>query len=49
MEEEVVGVEGRETPPPAVWCMDVWNKSIAVGCGNGQIEVGVVFSNVTVT
>ena len=26
---------------PAVWCMDVGNKVIAVGCGNGQVEVGV--------
>ena len=34
--------EVNETPPPAVWSMDVWNNSIAVGCGNGQIEVGVV-------
>ena len=34
--------EVHECPAPAVWCMDVWNNSIAVGCGNGQIEVGVV-------
>lgn len=27
---------------PAVWCMDVRNKVIAVGCGNGQVEVGGV-------
>jgi len=27
---------------PAVWCMDMKNKVIAVGCGNGQVEVGVV-------
>lgn len=46
-EGEGLGVEVHETPPPAVWCMDVWNNSIAVGCGNGQIEVGVVFSHVT--
>ena len=35
------GSKVAETPPPPVWCMDVWNKCIAVGCGNGQIEVGV--------
>ena len=28
-------------PTPPVWCMDVWNRIIVVGCGNGQIEVGV--------
>ena len=32
----------QPTMPP-VWCMDVWNRIIAVGCGNGQIEVGMVF------
>ena len=36
------GSKVTETPPPAVWCMDVWNRCIAIGCGNGQIEVGVV-------
>ena len=41
--------EVQECPSPAVWCMDVWNNSIAVGCGNGQIEVGVALSHVTVT
>lgn len=41
--------EIQECPPPPVWCMDVWNGSIAIGCGNGQIEVGVVLSHVTVT
>lgn len=30
----------QPTTPP-VWCMDVWNKIIVVGCGNGQVEVGV--------
>lgn len=39
--------ELQECPPPPVWCMDVWNDSIVVGCGNGQIEVGVVFSHMT--
>ena len=34
--------EVKEHRAPAVWSMDVWNKSIAIGCGNGQIEVGVV-------
>ena len=34
----------EETPmitAPPIWCMDVWNQVVAVGCGNGQIEVGV--------
>ena len=22
-----------------IWCMDTWNGTVAVGCGNGQIEV----------
>ena len=41
--------EAEEGNPPSghapqpVWCMDVWNDVIAVGCGNGQIEVGVAF------
>ena len=35
------GSKITETPPPAIWSMDVWKNSIAVGCGNGQIEVGV--------
>ena len=35
------GSQVTETPPPAVWSMDVWKNYIAVGCGNGQIEVGV--------
>lgn len=36
--------EAEEGNPPSghapqpVWCMDVWNDVIAVGCGNGQIE-----------
>ena len=30
-----------ECKAPPVWCMDVGNKVIAVGCGNGQVEVGV--------
>ena len=30
----------QQTTPP-VWCMDVWNRIVVVGCGNGQIEVGV--------
>ena len=25
-----------------VWCMDVWNRIVVVGCGNGQIEVCAV-------
>ena len=35
--------ESSTHPPttPPVWCMDVWNRIIVVGCGNGQIEVGV--------
>ena len=35
--------ESSTHPPttPPVWCMDVWNRLIVVGCGNGQIEVGV--------
>ena len=35
--------ESSTHPPttPPVWCMDVWNRIIIVGCGNGQIEVGV--------
>ena len=41
--------ELRESQAPAVWCMDVWSDSIAVGCGNGQIEVGVALGHVTVT
>ncbi len=28
----------QPTTPP-VWCMDVWNRIVVVGCGNGQIEV----------
>lgn len=34
--------ESSTHPPttPPVWCMDVWNRIIVVGCGNGQIEVG---------
>lgn len=28
-----------EATAPAVWCMDVWNNTIAVGCGCGQIEL----------
>ena len=33
-EEEV-----PESVPPPVWCMDVWNNVIALGCSNGQVEV----------
>lgn len=37
--------EGPREPPecsaPPVWCMDVWDSFVAVGCGNGQIEVSV--------
>ena len=35
--------ESSTHPPttPPVWCMDAWNRIIVVGCGNGQIEVGV--------
>ena len=24
-----------------VWCMDIWNRIVVVGCGNGQIEVSL--------
>ena len=34
----------QPTTPP-VWCMDVWNRIIVVGCGNGQIEVGTSSKN----
>ena len=30
---------------PTVWCMDVWKSVVAVGCGNGQIEVKVCITN----
>ena len=29
----------NEPLAPAVWCMDVWNNTVAIGCGCGQIEV----------
>ena len=32
------GSTHQPTTPP-VWCMDVWNRIVVVGCGNGQIEV----------
>ena len=36
-----------DSPPecsaPPIWCMSCWNQVIAVGCGNGQLEVGVVW------
>ena len=43
--------ESSTHPPttPPVWCMDVWNRIIVVGCGNGQIEVGVVSQCVCVS
>ncbi len=25
-----------------VWCMGVWKTTIAVGCGNGQVEVSSI-------
>ncbi len=28
-----------EPSVPPVWCMATWNATIAVGCGNGQVEV----------
>ena len=28
--------------PPPIWCMDSLNGTVAVGCGNGQIEVNNV-------
>ena len=34
------GPTHQPTTPP-VWCMDVWNRIVVVGCGNGQLEVGV--------
>jgi len=33
--------EGRRQIP-AVWCMAFWNRVIAVGCSNGQVEVRLV-------
>ncbi len=41
--------EGPEIAAPPVWCMEVWNNIIALGCGNGQIEVGVACNHVIVT
>ncbi len=36
-------VDDSETEPehsvPTVWCMGTWNATVAVGCGNGQVEV----------
>lgn len=43
---EFCGELSEETPEiaaPPIWCMDVWSNTIAVGCGNGQIEVGVAW------
>ena len=39
--------QADESPPecsaPPIWCMSCWGQVVAVGCGNGQIEVGVVW------
>lgn len=39
--EEDVGERGEElvSLPPPVWCMAVRNKVIALGCGDGKVEV----------
>ena len=37
----VVGKVSPSVPPlPPVWCMDVHNKVLALGCKDGKIEVG---------
>lgn len=41
------GSEERLPTVPPVWCMAFWNRVVAVGCSNGQVEVreGTVLSN----
>ena len=36
-----------EPTVPPVWCMEIWNRTIAVGCGNGQVEVCLFLMVVT--
>ncbi len=41
-----VGEEGSEKKrlaPPPVWCMAFWKGVVAVGCGNGQVEVSLLW------
>lgn len=33
------GSENHGPVVPPVWCMAFWNRVVAVGCGNGQLEV----------
>ena len=34
-----LGGDVETCPVPPVWCLDYWNGTVAIGCGNGQIEV----------
>ena len=37
------GSEERAPVVPPVWCMGFWNRVVAVGCSNGQVEVSFSF------
>lgn len=38
------GSEERGPVVPPVWCMGFWNRVVAVGCSNGQVEVSSIYT-----